>query len=108
MESFKIFSYVDVDRKYQRYIPFIQTIFCICINNLNGIINNLDVISDKNISLYNNITESLLLEDWISSQHNYTLIAVVALSMLYYAQSKRSNIVQRVNIQFVFTNNISK
>ncbi len=54
------------------------------------------------------MTESPWLEDWTNSQRNCTLIVVVALGILCYAQSKWSNIVQRVNIQFAFANNVLK
>ncbi len=49
-----------------------------------------------------------LLEDWTTSQHNHTLVTVIVLLMLCYIQNKYSNIVQKVNIQFAFANNISK
>ena len=69
---------------------------------------NSNVMNNNDIFLYNNMTETPLLENQIISQHNYALFAVVALSMLCYAQSKRFNIVQKVNTQFAFANNILK
>lgn len=65
LESLKIFSYVDIDGEYQRYISFTYALFCICINSSNTIINNPDVIGKKDVFLLNNITELLLLGDQI-------------------------------------------
>ena len=52
--------------------------------------------------------EPSLLKNRIISQHNRVLITVVALGKLYYIQNEYSNIVQRVNTQFTFTNNVPK
>lgn len=70
--------------------------------------NDPDVMGDEDVSLCNNMTEPPLLEDQTSSQHNHALVAVVALSMLYYAQSEHFNIIQKLNTQFAFTNNVPK
>lgn len=87
----------------------LDLIFCICVNSLKTIINNLDIINFYNISfLCNNMIESFLLEDCTTSQYNYTLITIVTLKILYYAQKTYSNIVQKVNIQFSFANNVLK
>lgn len=78
-------------------------------DSLETIIKNPDSIDLYSVfSLRNNITESPLLKDRTTSQRNRALIAVVTLKILYYAQSKRFNIVQRVNIQFAFINNVLK
>ena len=76
-------------------------------DSLEIIIKNPDLIDLYGIfPLYNNMTKSLLLKDWTTSQHNCTLIAVVVLEMLYYAQNKHFNIVQKVNTQFAFVNKV--
>ena len=62
----------------------------------------------KILFLCNNMTETLLLKDRTNSQHNYALVVVMTLRILYYAQSKCSIIVQRVNTQFAFANNVCK
>lgn len=54
------------------------------------------------------MTEPPLLENQTISQRSRNLILVVALEMLYYAQIDRFNIMQRVNTQFAFPNNIPK
>lgn len=50
----------------------------------------------------------MLFEDRTNRQRNRPLIAVVALAILCYAQSERCNLVQRVNAQFAFANNVPK
>lgn len=110
-ESFKSFLYVKVNRKYPRPVLYTWSLICICIDSSETIIENPDLIDFHGISfLRNNMTKPLLLEDRITSQHNYAIITVLALGMLYYVQSKHSNIVQKVNIQFVFAfaNNVPK
>lgn len=78
-------------------------------NSLKIIMNDLNSIDFCNIlSLYNNMVEPPLLENWITSQYNCAWITIMVLKMLYYAQSKHSNIIQRVNIQFAFAKNIPK
>lgn len=49
------------------------------------------------LPLRNNMTEPPLLKDQTISQRDSALIAVVALEILYYAQSEHFNILQRVN-----------
>lgn len=50
-ESFKLFSYVEIDRKYQRHVLFIQSLICIYVNSSERIIDNPDVIGLDGISL---------------------------------------------------------
>lgn len=107
-KCFVIFPYIDIDRKHYRHASFTWVLFCICVDDSDTIINDLDTMSDNNNFLCNNITEPPLLKDWTTSQHNHTLVIIVALSILYYAQSEQSNIIQRVNTQFAFANNILK
>lgn len=108
LESFEIFLYINVNRKYWRHVPFTWAIFCICVDGSDAIINDPDVIDDKDVLLYDNITKPPLLEDRTSLQRNCALVAVVALSMLWYVQNECSNIIQKVNTQFAFANNVSK
>ncbi len=78
-------------------------------NSSETIIEDSDSIDHHGIPLlYNNMTKPSLLKDRITSQRNRAWIAVVALGMLCYAQSKRSNILQRVNTQFAFAKNVPK
>lgn len=58
---------------------------------------DLNAMGNNNISLHNSMTKPLLLKDRINFKCNCALVAVVSLSILYYIQSKRSNIVQMVN-----------
>lgn len=107
LESFKSFLYKEVNRKHQRYTLFTRSWICIYVDSSKTIIKNLNLIDLHSILLLrNNITKLLLLKDWITSQYNRVLIAVVALEMLYYTWSEHSNIMQRVNIQFTFANNV--
>ena len=109
LESFESFLYVEVDKEHQRHAPFTQSLICTCVDSSATIINNPDSIELHGIlPLRDNMTEPPLLKDQTTSQCNRTLIAIVALRMLCYIQSKRSNLVQRVNTQFTFANNISK
>lgn len=48
-ESFKIFSYVNVDRKYRRHISFTQALLCKCINSLDAIMADLNAMGKDNI-----------------------------------------------------------
>lgn len=57
-----------------------------------------DAIGNNDILLRDHMTEHLVLEDQTTSHRNRALVAVVALLMLCYAQSERSNIVQKINI----------
>lgn len=109
LESFKSFSYVEIDRKHRRYVSLTQSLICICVNSSETIIHNSHAIDFYNIPLLrDNMTEPPLLKDQTTSQRNRTLIAVVALGMLCYARNKCSNIMQRVNTQFAFANNVPK
>lgn len=67
-----------------------------------------DAMGNNDIFLYNNITEPPLFEDRTISWCNCALVVVMAPSILCYAWNKRFNIVERINAQFVFTNNILK
>lgn len=109
LESFELFSYIEIDRKHQKYALFTQFLICICMNNSEIIINNPDTNNLYDIPLLcNNMTESPLLENRITFQHNRALIVVMTLGILCYAQNKCFNIIQRVNIQFAFVNNVFK
>ncbi len=66
-------------------------LFRTCVDGSDAIMNDPDAMGDDDIPLRDNMTESPLLEDRTSSQRNRALVAVVALSMLCYAQSERSN-----------------
>ncbi len=108
-ESFESFLYVEVDREHRRHAPFTRSLICTCVDNSETIIKDPDLIDLHSIPpLRDNMTEPPLLEDWTTFQRNCALITVVALGMLCYTQSKRSNIVQRVNTQFAFANNVPK
>ncbi len=67
-----------------------------------------DVIDNDGFALHDNMRNPVLLENRTNRQRNRPLIAVIALAMLSYARSKRSNLVQRVNTQFTFANNVLK
>lgn len=69
---------------------------------------NPDAMGNNNIILYNNMTESPLFENRITSQCNYALVITIALSILCYIQNKHFNIIQKINTQFNFVNNVSK
>ena len=84
LESFETFLYIDVNRKHRRHAPFTQALFCIYVDSLDVIMNDPDVMGDKDVFLRNNIIKLSLLEDQTSSQHNHALVAVVVLSMLCY------------------------
>lgn len=78
-------------------------------NSPETIIDDPDLIDLYDISsLCNNMTFPPQLEDWTTSHCDYALIAVVALQILCNIQSKRFNIVQKVNTQFAFANNVFK
>lgn len=53
LESFKTFSYVDIDRKYCSHARFTQALLCKCVDILDAIINISDTIGNDNISLRN-------------------------------------------------------
>ncbi len=107
-ENFETFLYVDVDREHQRHTSFTRALLHKCVDSSNAIMADLDAMSNDNIPLRDNMTEPLPLKDWTNSQCNFALVAVVALLMLCYIRSERFNIVQRVNTQFAFANNVPK
>ena len=97
-ESFESFLYVEVNREHWRHTPFTQSLIYTGVNSSETIIKDLDSINFYSIFLLrNNMTKPPLFEDWTTFQCNCALIVVVVLKMLCYAQSKCSNIVQRVN-----------
>lgn len=68
LESFKLFSYIEIDKKYQRYAFFTQTLICIYVNSSKIIINNPNKIDFYNILLLRNkMIKLLLLKDWTIS-----------------------------------------
>ena len=96
-ESFKGFSYIQVDIKHRRDALFTRFLLCTCVDSLDSIIANLDVIDNNGFSLCDNMRDFILLKDRTNRQRNWLLIAVVTLAILCYTQSKRCNLVQRVN-----------
>lgn len=77
--------------------------------------NNTSIITDPNIAFANkpllfkdDIEMNRLLTEKTRPTRNQSFVAIVCFSMLYYARNKYSNILQRVNGQFAFTNNIPK
>lgn len=66
LESFEIFSHIDVNRKYQKHASLTQALLCIFVNGLDTIMNDPDIMGDKNITLCDNMTKSPLLEDQTS------------------------------------------
>lgn len=55
LESFEIFSNVDIDREHCRHASFIQVLLCKYIGGSDAIINDPDVMGDNDIPLYNNM-----------------------------------------------------
>lgn len=92
-ESYETFSYGAIDKDYCRYASFTSALLYTYVNCLNVIMNDPDTMDNNNIPLCNHMIEPLLLKDRMSFQRNYTLVVVIALSILCYAQSKRSHIV---------------
>lgn len=107
-ESYETFLYGAVDRDYCRHASFTPALLYTYIDCLNVIMNDPDTMDNNNIPLCNHMTKPLLLKDRMSFQCNCTLVIVIALSILCYAQSKRSHIVQRKNTSFAFDNNVLK
>lgn len=108
LEGFETFLYVDIDKKYQKHIPFTQALHYKCVDSLDTIMAHPDAVDNYNIFLRDKMMEPPLLKDQITSQCNYVLVVVIALSILFYAQNKRFNIIQRVDTPFAFANNSSK
>ncbi len=107
LESFQLFLYIEVDKEHRRHMSYTQSLIYICVDSLETIIQDLNLIDLHDIPpLRNNMTKSPLLQYRTTFQCNCTLIAVVALEILCYAQNKCFNIMQRVNIQFTFANNV--
>lgn len=63
LESFKMLLYVDIDKKYWKYVLFTQALVSKYVVSLITIIADPDTISNNNIFLYNNIMKSLLLKN---------------------------------------------
>ena len=84
LESFETFLYIDINRKHRRHALFTRALFCIYVDSLDVIMNNPDVMGNKDVLLRNNIIKPPLLEDQTSSQHNHALVAGIVLSMLCY------------------------
>lgn len=89
--------YINIDKKYKRYASFTKILLYKCVDSSDANIADLDAMSNNNMFLCNNMTKSLLFKDRTTFQRNCTLIAIIALSILYYAQKKCFNIVQKVN-----------
>lgn len=96
-ESFKGFSYIQVDTKHWQDAPFTWFLLRACIDSLDNIIADPNIINNNGFLLCNNMWDPMLLEDRTNRQRNRPLITVVALAILCYAQSKCYNLVQRVN-----------
>lgn len=62
-ESYEEFSYIDVNKKHQRHVPFTRALFHICIDSSDIIIIDSDTLGSKNILLCNNMMKLLLLKD---------------------------------------------
>lgn len=77
-------------------------------NNINIIINSDNVFANKPVLLLDDIKMNGLLMKKTGPTCNQVLIAVVCLYMLCYTQSKCLNILQKVNNQFTFANNVLK
>lgn len=68
LETFKLFLYVKVDKKLQKFVFFTQFLICAYIDNLEIIIKNSSSIDlHKNFLLSNNKIKPLLFEDQITS-----------------------------------------
>lgn len=50
-EIFQLFSYVEIDREYSRYILFTRSLISICVDSLETIINNYNTIDFYGIFL---------------------------------------------------------
>lgn len=61
-ENFEIFLYIDINKKYNRYVSFTRVFICIYVNDLEAIMNNPDVMGNNNILLHNNMIELLVLK----------------------------------------------
>ncbi len=107
-ENLEGFSYIAVDIEHRRDAPFTRSLLRVYMDSLNSIIPDPDVINDDGFALRNNMRDPVLLENQTNRQRNRPLIAVIVLAMLSYARSERNNLVQRVNTQFAFANNIPK
>lgn len=85
LKSFKLFLYMEVNKQHQKHLFFTESFICIYINSYKIIMNNLNSINLHNsFSLHNNMIKSLLFNNWITFQYNYTLITIVALRILCY------------------------
>lgn len=108
-DSFEDFSYVTVDKEHQRNALFTCSLLRACVDSHDGIIDDPAETDNEGFPpLRNNMRGPPPLEERTSSRRNRALIAVVSLAMLCYARSERSNLVQRVNSQFAFANNVPK
>ena len=64
-ESFELFLYVQINRKYQKHALFTQFLICIYVDSSKTIIKDLDLIDLNGIPpLCNNMIKPPLLEDW--------------------------------------------
>ena len=108
-ERFKSFSFITINKEHKKNAPFTRMLLRACIDSDTGIVTNPDVDFANEIpSLRDEMDINQILKDRITPKRNRALVAVVCLSMLCYARNERSNIVQRVNGQFAFANNVPK
>lgn len=90
-------------------MPFLWSLLYVYINSHDHIMEKpIDIFDNDLFLLHDNMTEPLTLKKKTISTCNRPFITVVSFAMLYYAQSKWSNLLQRVIRQFTFANNISK
>lgn len=72
-------------------------------DSLNNIIANLNIIDNDSFSLYNNIRDSILLENQTNRQYNRLLITIITLTILSYMQSKHNNSIKKNKYQICYS-----
>ena len=64
LENFKRFLYIAMDIEHQKNAFYIQSLLCVCVDSLDSIIADLDIINNDSFSLCNNMRDLILLNNW--------------------------------------------
>ena len=111
------FSFSTLDQIYLEQAPFIRSILRTCISSSTKVLttdatnladNVTPDINDEMVLYRENLDQFPLLNEQQNSRRNRSLIAIVALCLLCYARSEKSNIFQAVTGHAAFAHNIPK